>query len=115
MPRRTLSAQEKKLFAEDPKLQQYETQLNEASGQLGGHLERKRTCEKRIQELRAQIKAEESQRKKLGDEIQGLRSRVSHVRDLIRRRRRSVRDRHYKKTVNPLRRELGMTPLKLNK
>lgn len=113
MPRRTPSALERELFDNDPKIQGYIKDLEEAGSILGGKVEEARLAARRIVKARAEIRADETKVRQAKKEQRALKTRLSHIRDMKRRRQDLLIDRHYKEQVNPLRKELGLSPLKI--
>ena len=112
MPQRSLTKREREAFAADEKLSQYEADLKEAGGELGGEQEAKRQANLRIEKLKRSLAEEETFVRQCDRNIKGIQSRLEKLREMRRRRRVTVRRQLYREEVNPLRKELGMKPLK---
>ena len=111
MPRRQITDIEKALFESDERLSNYDTELKEAGALLGGASESKKNALTRITKAKAAIRKDQVLVTQKTKEARSLKTRLAHLRDMKRRRQKVLRDQHYRDTVNPIRKELGLAPL----
>jgi hypothetical protein len=111
MPRRVPTDIEKELYASDDKLADYDTDLKETGTLIGGAVEAGRQAEIRITKAKAAIRDDTTLARQRAKEVKALKTRIAHLHELKRRRRKVLCDQHYRTNVNPLRKELGMPPL----